>query len=299
MLYNILYMKIRKYLEGSMAAKAKKYIMFVDETGDGKTTPYTLTGVIFEYKYSVDQNSGSTLKKEIEQLKLDCFGTKDIILHLNDISRGLKAYKNFSREMRTKFYTKLPDFLKGLKFKIVSITVDSKKMNEYYKTPKKDHYVIAFTHLMEAFYSILSPKNVESGRIVLEARDDNENLAVQKAFFEVFNNGTLHLDVEEQRKKIKGFTMAPKGDPAYQSGLEIADIICNPLSRVRQGKIEADPRCMDSYGNENKIFKAIKNKIYVGNHSHDFRNWGFKKVPIVKKKRKWNDDPKENNLKEV
>ncbi|MDK8643448.1 DUF3800 domain-containing protein [Niallia taxi] len=274
-----------------MAAKKKKYIMFIDETGDGITTPFTLTGAIFEHKYCIDQNEESELKEKINKLKVDCFGTKDIVLHLNDISRGLKAFKGFPNDKRTKFYEELPAFLKGLDFKIVSITVDGAKMSEYYTTPKKDHYVIAFTHLMEAFYSILSPAQIESGRVVLESRDDNENLSVQKAFFEVFNKGTLHVDVEEQREKIKGFTLAPKGDPVYQSGLEIADIICNPLSRVRQGKIEAAPKCMRSYGNENKIFKAIKDKIYVGNPSHDFRNWGFKKVPIVKKKREWIDDP--------
>lgn len=144
---------------------------------------------------------------------------------------------------------------------------------------------------MEAFYSDLSPSKVESGRIVIESRDDNLNLSVQRAFFEVFNSGILHLDVDSQRDKIKGFIIAPKDDTIYQSSLEIADIICNPLSRVRQGMIEAAPKCMRDYGDENKIFKAIKDRIYVGNPSHDFRNWGFKKVPIVKRKRNWIDDP--------
>lgn len=274
-----------------MAAKKKKYIMFIDETGDGVNTPFTLTGAIFEYKYCIDEDGESVLKEKLNKLKDDCFGTSEITLHLNDISRGIKTFKSVPKENRKKFYNELPSFLKDLDFKIISITIDSAKMNEYYKTPKKDHYVIAFTYLMEAYYSFLSPSSIESGRIILESRDDNENLSVQKAFFEVFNNGTLHLDIENQREKIKGFILAPKGDPKYSSGLEIADVICNPLSRVRQGKIEADPKCMRSYGNENKIFKAIKDKIYVENPAHDFRNWGFKKVPIVKKKREWIDDP--------
>ncbi|MDM5279346.1 DUF3800 domain-containing protein [Paenibacillus silvae] len=275
-----------------MAIKKKKYIMFIDETGDATSTPFTLTGVIFENKYCVDQNAAlSELKTKINQLKKECFGTNDIVLHLNDISKGLKAFAGIPKGNRKLFYDKLPEFLKNLEFGIISITIDSLKMGEYFTTPKKDHYVIAFTHLMEAFYSFLGSSSIDSGRIVLESRDDKGNLAVQRAFFEVFNNGTLHLDVENQREKIKGFIIAPKGDSVYQSGLEIADIICNPLSRVRQGKIEADPKCMRDYGKENKIFKAIKDKIYVGNTEHDFRNWGFKKVPIVKKKREWVDDP--------
>ena len=174
---------IRRILEGHMAAKKKKYIMFIDETGDGVNTPFTLAGAIFEYKYCIDQDGESELREKLNQFKDDCFGTKDIILHLNDISRGTKDFKRIPKENRKKFYNELPGFLKEVDFKIISITIDSVKMNEYYNTPKKDHYVIAFTHLLEAFYSFLSPSRIESGRIILEARDDNENLAVQKSIF--------------------------------------------------------------------------------------------------------------------
>jgi hypothetical protein len=122
---------------------------------------------------------------------------------------------------------------------------------------------------------------------VLESRDDYQNLLIQKAFFDIFNSGTVHLNVIDNSDKIKGFVFAGKEDQLYQSGLEIADLVCNPLSRLRRGlKKEVNPRNV-TYGENNPIFSAIRNKIFIGNPEHDFRNWGFKKVPIVKRLRIW------------
>ena len=45
-----------------------------------------------------------------------------------------------------------------------------------------------------------------------------------------------------------------------------------------------------NYGNENKIFTAIKDKIFTPTDNTDLRNWGFQKVPITKKKREWIND---------
>ena len=70
---------IRRILEGHMAAKKKKYIMFIDETGDGVNTPFTITGAIFEYKYCIDQDGKSVLREKLNKFKEECFGTQDII----------------------------------------------------------------------------------------------------------------------------------------------------------------------------------------------------------------------------
>ena len=272
----------------------KKYVMFIDETGipDIKTKdqPFTLTGVIFENKYAIDENQRvSKLTQEINQYKMACFNRLDLPLHLDHISRGKKGYTNIPRQQRENFYLNLPNFLSGLDFKIISVTIDKDKLEKYYE-PSKDPYVIAFTHLLKTFYTFIGSSKVETARIICESRDDNQNLQVQKAFFDVFNNGTIHLNIETHREKIKGFVIAKKDDSMYKSGLEIADLVCNPLSRVRRGLIEANPKCMNNYGNENKIFKAIKDKIYTATDLEDIRNWGFKKIPILKKKRAWNDD---------
>ena len=268
----------------------KKYVMFIDESGKPYgNSPFTVTGVIMEYIYSVNANGkNSKLKQKLMAFKKKCFGDENIHLHLKQILQAQSPF-DINNGITTKhlqtFWQELPIFLHGLDFSIISVTVDKDKLNQYYITPK-DPYDVAFAHILEAFYSFISLNNAKSARIVLESRDDYQNLLVQKAFFDIFNTGTIHLNVKDNSDKIKGFIFADKKDFCYQSGLEIADLVCNPLSRVRRGLKEVNPKYVN-YPEHNPIFTSICDKIFKGDPNHDFRNWGFKKVPILKKARPW------------
>lgn len=283
-----------------MTAKPKnknKYILFIDETGvsdiDSEDN-FSLLGVICEYKYSVDINEECELKRKIDKYKKDIFGRSDLVIHLLDIERGTKAYSRIDKNARKKFMNKLYNLLKDINCTIISITIDKKMLKKYY-SPTKDPYVIAFSHLLQCFYSFITKNPTESARIVIEARDDKANLSVQKAFFDVFNNGGAYLKVDETiRNKISGFIMAEKGDNIYKYGLELADMLCNPLWRVKNGKFEVSERFISKreYGNKNKIFDSVVNKIYCDVSKDDISNWGFVKIPILEK----TDLIKENKL---
>ncbi|QFG01303.1 DUF3800 domain-containing protein (plasmid) [Psychrobacillus glaciei] len=266
--------------------------MFIDETGsvDDQGT-FGMTGVIFEYKYSVsDDERSSELKKRLDLYKLSCFNDKNLTIHLNDISRGKKEFEGFTADERALFIKSMPEVLGSLEFQIISVTIDKGKLNSYF-SPSKNPYIIAFTHILEAFYLFIEKVDAESARIVIEARDDKKNLTVQKAFFDVYSNGTIHVDCEKYKDKIAGFIVAEKGTGKYQYGLEIADMVCNPIHRVRQGKIELAPKCF-RYPRDNKIFSVIKSKIFSpSSDPTDIRNWGFKMVPVLKKKKVWSDTP--------
>ncbi len=41
------------------------------------------------------------------------------------------------------------------------------------------------------------------------------------------------------------------------------------------------------YGEKNKIFKSVRNKIYTPTSVNDIRNWGFKEVPIIEPVGPW------------
>jgi hypothetical protein len=275
----------------------KKYLMFVDETGISNvhSSPFTVTGVIFEYKYAYQKEHSERacqLKVELDRFKMQCFGRTDVILHLREVLKAVGPFSEHSgvtNQQLQLFWNGLPQFLRSLDFKIISVTVDKQKLKEYFATPK-DPYVVAFAHIMKCLYSFIASPSVESIRIVLESRGDLENLLMQKAFFDIFNSGTVHMDVSQHRNKIKSFTFADKNHVNYQFGCEIADLVCLPLNRVRNGLLEVKPKHIN-YGEQNKIFAAIKEKIYLPHQDQDFRNWGFKKVPIFKKKRLWQDDP--------
>jgi len=261
-----------------------KYTMFIDETGTANGMDFFgVVGVIFKDSESYNQNRGviPRLKQQVDSFKRACFGRDDFVFHLEEIAGNKEPFRSVdgvTRSQLTKFWNDLPSFLQGLDFKIIFVSVDKQVLNEYYKTPK-DPYVVAFSHIMKSFLDFISAPQVESARIVLESRDDFHNFQVQKAFFDIYNSGTVHLDItDEIKKKIKGFLFLDKHN--YNAGLEIADLVCSPLSRVNRGLVEVNPKRI-IYGKTNRIYPAIESKIYVGKPEHSKENWGFKKVPIV------------------
>lgn len=258
--------------------------MFIDETGTAAgSRSFGVTGVVFEnkYAYNEDKTVITPLKSAVDQFKRDCFGRDDFVFHLEQISGGKKPFRTedgVTRSQIAKFWTDLPLFLQKLDFKIIFVSVDKANLNQYFAKPK-DPYVVAFAHIMKSFLSLISKPDVESARIVMESRDDFHNFKIQKAFFDIFHSGTVHLDItDDMKEKIKGFVFLSKDN--YHPGLEIADLICNPLSRVKNGKVEANPKRY-IYGNKNRIFPVLQPKIYIGKPGHTETNWGFKNVPII------------------
>lgn len=258
--------------------------MFVDETGtaNGKDF-FGVVGVIFEDKlaYNEDKTITPPLKQKLEQFKMDCFGKSDFVFHLEQITNSRKPFRSedgVTQSQLRKFYSDLPSFLQGLDFKIIFVSVDKETLNNYFASPK-DPYVVAMAHIMKSFISFIKSPLVDSARIVFESRDDKHDFQIQKAFFDVFNSGTVHLEItDEIRNKIRGLVFLDKEN--YHPGLEIADLVCNPLSRVKRELVELNSKRI-RYGKTNRIFPLIEPKIYIGKNGHTNTQWGFKKVPVI------------------
>lgn len=272
----------------SNSKSKNQYVMFVDETGVANIqteTHFSVIGVIFksDYSFSHSMSKIPILKNKLEEFRHECFENRNKQLHLLDI---LKREKEFSKQKATSaqityFFNRLPDFLGDIDCTIISVTIDKKSLRKFHPE-HKEPYTIAFYHIMKSFYAYLSKDpTVDSASVVVESRDDHQNFIIQKAFFEIISMGTLHLEFREQtRNKIRSFLFAKKSDPVYQYGLEIADLLCSPLSRVRIGKIELRPENV-VYGNVNKVYNNIEQKIFVYSPEQDKFDWGFKKAPMT------------------
>ncbi|KDR95515.1 Protein of unknown function [Peptoclostridium litorale DSM 5388] len=257
-------------------SKKIKYVIYIDESGvtGGDKGFFAIAACVFNKKY-IDE-----LDEKLNAFKIDCFGRKDIILHLKDISEGVNDFSmenGVSSVQLRYFWSKLPEFLYSVNFKIISITVDKEMLYKYFKTPK-NVYEVAFGHLFQAVYYILDSEDTESLNIICESRNPNLNFMAQRAFFNIYNSGTPYMDISTQMRKMRSFEYRDKSENI--AGLQIADLVCNPLRRVRMGLIEAMPRFVDAYS-ENSIFKTVKYKLYCPFNDGDFKNWSFKKVPLL------------------
>lgn len=267
--------------------RPKKYEVYFDESGLPDGNPgghFTLIACVIE-KGNIEE-----LNIRLQQFKEECFGNKNIILHLMDIHRKQNdfAIGKVTNSQIAYFKKNIPKFLEKQKVIIFSATIDKERLHKYFKSPKDD-YSIAFSHIMKSIYHFIDDEKVEQIDIYLESRNETSNFKVQKSFFNTFFNGNLHLEIKQElRKKIKRFVFKYKSDNI--SGLQLADIICSPIKTIRV--YGSDPEQLDKKTDislEVDIFNSIRNKFYNPLDFEDIKNWSFKKVPVIKKPGIWTD----------
>ena len=148
---------------------------------------------------------------------------------------------------------------KSLKFTIISSSIKQDIDNV------KESYSIATKNLLESFYSFIMKKNGECGGIIIEARDCKASYIIQQSFFDLYNERSRILSrLEDIQDKINTFIVSEKDNKTYGLGIEVSNILNNILFRVSNGLREIDSKLMPyiEYGDTDKIFNAIKCKIY-------------------------------------
>ena len=241
----------------------KKYIMFVDERGFLSTdiiNNFSMVGVIFEYDYCIDlKNKQCDLKTKLNQYKEEVFNNNSYNAFLDDIMLKETVLNKIDEKKRKEFINELPLLFKSLKFTIISSAIKQDINNV------KESYSIATKNLLESFYSFIMKENGECGGIIMEARECKASYIIQQSFFDVYNERSRILSrLEDIQDKINTFIVSEKDNETYGLGIEVSNILNNILFRVSNGLREIDSKLMPyiEYGDTDKIFNAIKHKIY-------------------------------------
>jgi len=235
---------------------SKKYIMFVDERGflsKDINKKFSMIGTIFEYDNCIE------LKTKLNQYKKEVFNNNCDNAFLDDIILKETVLNNIDAKKRKDFINELPLLFKSLKFTIISSEI---KQDINYV---KDSYYIANKNLLKSFYSFIIKKNGECGGIIMEARNDKASYIMQQSFFDVYNERSRILSrLEDIQDKINTFIVSEKDNETYGLGIEVSNILNNILFRVSNGLREIDSKLMSyvEYGDTDKIFNAIKHKMY-------------------------------------
>lgn len=232
--------------------------MFIDESGHHNLDPHTidpkypifvLCGCIFEEK-----NYYKAVKK-LNQLKLTFFGSEKIIFHTLEMTRPSKYKQNkfaklINAGFRKKFYKALNNFLEEIEFVLVSCIIKKQAHLEKYGVTALDPYLLSFNILLDEFIAEL-PYD-EKGRIIAERRNDNLDNQLELAWLNLKINGTENIKGSDIKEKIESLSMIPKS--ANEAGLQIADLVANPVGRfvLKIKKTES--------GHE-VIYKILENKF--------------------------------------
>lgn len=228
----------------------QEYFLFLDESKPNTNFRYfTLGGVILEK--NVYQEKVIPL---INQLKIECFGNDEIILHEIDIRKKQGDFTEITKESQKKFFEKLNQVFNDTDFfKVVAVSIDLDTFDKLYnKEGTNDIYYIALQLLMENFTQFLTVHE-GVGTVYLETTDTANNTKLQNLFYMLKANGTLFLKKETLQKRLSTINFSIKSE--NNVGLQLADFIPNPLTRHALG-MKQKPF---------SILESIQSNLYDGN----------------------------------
>lgn len=209
--------------------------MFIDESGHHNLDPQTidpkypifvLCGCIFEEEHYKE------LVEKLNKLKIDFFDTDGVIFHTLEMTRPSK-YKNntfaklINPDFRKEFYKALNKFLENSKFVLATCVIKKSAHLEKYGASALDPYLLSFNVLIDEFVTELA--NDEKGKIIAEKRSDNLDNQLDLAWLNLKINGTEKVKGADIKEKIESLMMIPRS--ANEAGLQIADLIANPIGR--------------------------------------------------------------------
>lgn len=212
-----------------------RYYLFIDECGDHNLVKYdpgfpvfTLCGIL------VSKENLNALNKAFEELKLEIFGTKQVIIHSTDIRKWRGPFSILSDEtLRVKFFNSIEKILsQNDAYVIVSCTILKEQLNKFcVRGEEEDVYGLSLAYLIErSIFSVDNNSKNESSNIsiVVERRGKNEDKKLLNYYNGLRIRGTKWVDSKRLKSRISDFSFKNKKDNII--GLQIADLIAYPIT---------------------------------------------------------------------
>lgn len=213
-----------------------KYHLFIDECGDHNLAKYdpgfpafTLCGIL------VSRQNLNALNKAFEELKVNTFGSKDIIIHSVDIRKWRGSFSVLADyELRVRFFKGIEEILSQHNaYVIVSCTILKEQLSKFcVRGEEDDVYGLSLSYLIER--SIFCVDNdvkddtLPEISIVVERRGKKEDNKLLNYYNGLRNRGTKWVAANRLRARITDFDFKNKKDNII--GLQIADLIAYPVT---------------------------------------------------------------------
>ncbi|HJD05332.1 MAG TPA: DUF3800 domain-containing protein [Candidatus Onthoplasma faecipullorum] len=245
-----------------------KYRLYIDESGtasfknmNGNNKYLTLSGIIIK---STEVNN---INFNLNRLKSKYFNydidLRNIILHREDIYNKRKGFEPLNDEnVKNEFNKDLISFLENSTYHIIGVTINKESRVKKYKYPH-DPYTTALETLIKRYVLFLEEHN-SRGDILLESRNKNDNETLERIYQEIYNNGTkknrntIDIDSSRFQKSLTSKSLKFKNKSDNLAGLQIADLLANPL---RNKLILVNEQINQFSDFSQTLYNKIENKI--------------------------------------
>lgn len=242
-----------------------KHYLYIDECGDQNLENFnpsfpvfTLCGVL------VSRENNRKLEEEFNALKMEFWGSQDVIIHSREIRRCKNEFINLlDQDTKSRFYEKINAILsQNDVYAVVACTILKEPFIRLFSNTE-DVYGLSLSYLIERSIFCVDD-NCESASIdiIFEKRGKIEDRTLTKFYNGLRVTGTKWVEPERLRSRIGAFTSRAKKENII--GLQIADLVAYPIARKVLNPDAPNP-----------AFEIIKPNIYS---SHGTM-LGFKVIP--------------------
>jgi len=243
------------------------YIAFLDESGDhnlkiiDNTYPvFCLAACIVDFNYY-----NQVIEKEVDELKIKHFGTREIILRSYDIRKQKGQFSSLvDINKRSSFYEELDELMVKLDYKVIAAVINKEKLKNSYSVPS-DPYDLCFIFILERICMYLGREN-NTAIIRMESREGHNDKILAKDYEEFKNKGNNMIPAEEVRKKLIDLSFNQKSQNI--NGHQMADLVAYPI-----GTKVFNPK------QQNKAFEVIESKLHTKPGTKQYLNYGLKVFP--------------------
>lgn len=244
----------------------KKYFLFIDESGDhglvnlDPSFPvFLLCGLLTSEENYLDT------KDNINKIKNEFWGNKQVILHSRDIRKCEKEFQIlFDLAIKSKFYEGINKVIEDSKYRILASAINKVKYIKTYGKLSNDVYELALSFIIErAIFSLDEVKGViKELEIIIEKRGKKEDKKLEEHFQRLIARGTGFVSAE--RLQEVNLKIIFKDKKENINGLQLADLIAYPIARYVIEPKRANP-----------AFNKLEKKIYKKNG----KRYGLKIFP--------------------
>ena len=224
--------------KANVALHRPSYRMYIDESGNhdlkhlqGENQRFlALTGVIIQQDYYRDY-----LVPEMDRLKDNFFRRhhpdNPLVFHRKEIISGLWPFDELKDPMiRKEFDSSLLEYFRQWQYTVVTVCIDKKKHVETYTVWRHDPYHYCLAVLLERFGFFL--RNIrQQGDVMAESRGRKENTRLEKAYSNIYKNGTIYEAGERFQQVLTTSKLKLVGKEKNIAGLQLSDLFAHPSSK--------------------------------------------------------------------
>lgn len=212
--------------------------MYVDENGHqslkGDLTNNSkrflcITGIIMPIK------EHDVLEVKVNALKVDCFGTTDIVLHRREIIGAKPPFEVLSDiEKRETFNNAFLNIVESTRYRVISIVIDKYRLVEKYGIRAQDPYALALEYLMQRYqYWMQEYKRRYGfccGDMLAESRGGSEDRTTKSTYRTIYE-GKGYNCLKNAPSFFSSHDIKLKPKKANIAGLQFADLISHAARR--------------------------------------------------------------------